>query len=485
MTRRRAFQSQLHFLVLAVAVVVAAAGCSRDAVTAPRQIVAASAVGAKSTNALAVTSASPAFGDVGTTIDVHVYGSGFTAGAQATWLLHGVADPAHVRTNGTTVLSSSEIVANITIASDATLDYWDIQVSLSNGKNGVGSDCFEVTSAQILGAGTLGGDVNMRTANDLGQAVGHFVGSPTTAFVYDDALGFVVLGSGYASGLDPIGNLVVGQDWNSDTAVAWVRQPDDSWPPERLPSLSGSVSSYAYFASRSSDGTLIAGGWDQLPGVKKNDPRINRPVLWRRLNGVWTAPQLLALPQTATGAQVRGVNGKGQAVGILDDNAGYGIVWENPSTFTVLNGTPSAINAAGTVIVGTGPNTTPAYWWRDPATGAWHAAATPLPTIAGSACTTGGARAINSAGVIVGDSCGSYNLQQTIYVRQATAWSLDLSGSVPVLVGSPVLLPGLGAKLSATISISSAAAISESTPFTATGGAVMDQTRLAVRWRLR
>lgn len=70
--------------------------CSRDEVTTPRAPSVTGVVYGKAPTSLAVTSASPAFGDQGTTVDVHVLGTGFTAGAQAAWLLHGVADPAHV-----------------------------------------------------------------------------------------------------------------------------------------------------------------------------------------------------------------------------------------------------------------------------------------------------------------------------------------------------------------------------------------------------
>lgn len=84
-----------------------------------------------------MTSTTSSFGDQGTTVDVHILG-GFTTGVQATWLLNGVAD-AHVHTNRTTFISSTKLVANITIASDATVAFWGVQVSLSNGKNGVGA----------------------------------------------------------------------------------------------------------------------------------------------------------------------------------------------------------------------------------------------------------------------------------------------------------------------------------------------------------
>src|SRR5689334_578550 len=72
---------------------------------------------------LTVTSTLPKSGDKGRTLDVHVYGGGFAAGAAATWALHGVADPTKVKTNSTTFVSSTELIANITIAPDATIDY--------------------------------------------------------------------------------------------------------------------------------------------------------------------------------------------------------------------------------------------------------------------------------------------------------------------------------------------------------------------------
>jgi hypothetical protein len=142
----------------------------------------------KSPTALAVTSTNPGFGDRGTTIDVHISGNGFTSGAQATWLLHGAADAAHVRTNSTTFVSSTELVANVTIASDAQLDFWDVQIALAGGKNGVGSELFEVTSAQILGSGTTGGDAYVYGMSEDRQVSG-YAGGGGTAFVFADDAG--------------------------------------------------------------------------------------------------------------------------------------------------------------------------------------------------------------------------------------------------------------------------------------------------------
>src|SRR5512146_242624 len=138
-TTLRSCASTLLFSAFFAAI---ATSCTRDGVDAPPSVSPGKSapLAARASTTLAVTSTNPSFGDQGTTVDVHVFGSGFTSGAKATWLLHGVADD-HVHTNSTTFVSSSELVANITIAGDATLDFWDVQVSLSSGKNGVGSEC--------------------------------------------------------------------------------------------------------------------------------------------------------------------------------------------------------------------------------------------------------------------------------------------------------------------------------------------------------
>ena len=96
-------------------------GCVADSLTTPRVPDGGAPAFARATAGPSVSSTLPRSGDKGQTLDVHVYGSGFSAGAIATWALHGAADPSKVRTNSTTVVSSTELIANITIASDATI----------------------------------------------------------------------------------------------------------------------------------------------------------------------------------------------------------------------------------------------------------------------------------------------------------------------------------------------------------------------------
>jgi len=469
-----AFPSR-HSTILSLVILVAAvASCSRDAIVVPSRIAgeAGPSMG-KSPNALAVTSTSPSFGDLGTTIDVHILGGGFTAGAQATWLLHGAADPGHVRTNSTTFVSATELVANITIASDAQLAFWDVQVALVGGKNGVGSECFEVTSAQVLSTTPL---QFVYGANNLLQVVGYY---GTDAFVIDEALRFVDLGSGQAWALDPDGSIAVGRDGDGQ-ATAWVRQLDGSWTAEGLPPAPNSVEQNATSAARTASGTLLVAGWDGTPGAKHAEA-FNRPVVWQRVGSSWSNPIVYAYPAGAQRASARAVNGLGEIAGNVDAS-GIGAVWDDPASPTRLDGLPNAINSSGTLIVGTrasGSASVPVYWWRNPATGLWNSTGVPLPMAPGAKCISGDARGLNDAGVIVGSSCNADGK------NQATVWLFDLSGTSPSLVGTPTLLPGLGAKNPTTTDVSSAAGVNQMSPYVVSGSARSGSQLLAVRWQLR
>jgi hypothetical protein len=80
-----------------------------------------------------------------TTLDVRVLGSGFDETAVVTFTLDGVPTDS-VRTISTTFVSSKEVIANITIATDAVVDLYDAEVFLSGpGKKGIGANLFAVT----------------------------------------------------------------------------------------------------------------------------------------------------------------------------------------------------------------------------------------------------------------------------------------------------------------------------------------------------
>jgi len=462
--------------LIPIAALVAAASCSHEPVAAPISADRGALFKATAPAGVTVTSTNPPFGDVGTTLDVHVFGSGFTSGAQATWLLHGVANPAKVHTNSTQFVSSSELVANVSVSTDADLAFWDVQVALLGGKNGVGSEVHEITAARILGTGTVAGDSYVYAMSDQQQVAGYSTGSGSIAFIYDDAFGMLSLGAGQAWGIDPLGGVVFGRDGNF-IATAWTRQVDNSFLAQPLPASASSLGGNATGASRADDGTLLVTGWETIPTGKRSNPEVNRPVLWRMTGTVWSPPTYLAMPTGATTSGGQDVNHLGQVVATVDGLTNLGAVWDDPAVPVRLDGAPSAINESGNLIVGS-RKSVPVYWWRTPA-GAWTTIGVPLPTIAGASCTSGGARDVNSAGVIVGVSCN------TSGKNQATEWKLDLSSGTPTLIGAPIALSGLGVKKTSTSELSSADAVTESAPYVASGTVLSTGSRLAVRWQLQ
>ena len=468
----------IPYLCALASIVITGVSCGRDALAPTRDIAPSSLSAAGKPAGVAVSSASPSFGDRGTTVDVHVFGTGFTSGAEATWLLHGAADPSHVHTNKTTVLSSTELVANITVAADAQLAFWDVQVALLGGKNGVGSELFEITSAQILGSGTPGGSINgVFKGNDLLQVVGSANGGKTgsVAWLYDEQLGMVNLGSGEARGIDPLGMAALGANGNS-AATVWMRQPDNSWHAQALPAVAGSVGGMVTSATRVAGSTLIGVGWQDLSGPRNTTQRI--PVAWQLgAGGAWSAPQLYVVPSSLSGTGLRAtdVNASGQTVGRNDSNGG--IVWETPTTYTVLDGNAVAINPSGTLIVGQRSGDGGAvFWWRDPGTHQWHLPAVAIPSVGGASCPRGVGRDVNDAGIIVGWSCSAASS------NTPTVWHLDLSVSPPVLAAPVVALPGLGVKND----IAAATTITNIAPYVVSGEvSISNSQRVAVRWRVQ
>jgi hypothetical protein len=93
-----------------------------------------------------VTSTSPSAAPQGTiNLDVTINGSGYKRGATAQWFITGTTNPGGVTVNSTSFRSSSQLIANITVATDATISGFDVQVT-SAGRTGKGTDLFAVTA---------------------------------------------------------------------------------------------------------------------------------------------------------------------------------------------------------------------------------------------------------------------------------------------------------------------------------------------------
>lgn len=93
-----------------------------------------------------VTAANPPSAEQGTlNLNVKVTGKGFKNSAQAKWFVTGTTNPGGVTVNSTTFVSSSELIANITVSDTAVISNFDIQVLNSDGRGGKGTELFAVT----------------------------------------------------------------------------------------------------------------------------------------------------------------------------------------------------------------------------------------------------------------------------------------------------------------------------------------------------
>ncbi|MEO8090393.1 MAG: hypothetical protein ABI703_08860 [Gemmatimonadales bacterium] len=148
--------------------------CDTDTPTAPQLGGPEAAAGGPGpTVRSTVPSASPR----DTSISVLVQGSGFDHGSRAVWALKGDTTVAttKVHVTSTTFVTSRELIADITIDADASLDLYDVQVLASNGKKGIGIELFEVTQ-NITTLPTLAGVGDGAIAiNDAGTIVGFAV----------------------------------------------------------------------------------------------------------------------------------------------------------------------------------------------------------------------------------------------------------------------------------------------------------------------
>jgi probable HAF family extracellular repeat protein len=109
-------------------------------------------------------------------LDVKVIGSGYDRASKAVWALNGDTALAttKVKTNSTRYVSSKQLIANITIAADASLDKYDVLVITSSGKKGIGIELFAVTPQLVdLGALPNGWPSFAYQANSAGIVVGY------------------------------------------------------------------------------------------------------------------------------------------------------------------------------------------------------------------------------------------------------------------------------------------------------------------------
>jgi len=105
-----------------------------------------------------VDSATPGAAPQGTiNLDVAISGNGFKKGATAQWFVSGTTNPGGIAVNSTAFKGSTQLTANISVASDAVISGFDIVVKNTDGRTGKGTDKFAVTvKGTPVGCTTIG-----------------------------------------------------------------------------------------------------------------------------------------------------------------------------------------------------------------------------------------------------------------------------------------------------------------------------------------
>ena len=160
----------------AVAAVALLSACTRDLPTSASDLSVrdgknTAGGGTSGTTGPVVSAASPNLSKRDTTINVRILGSGFDRTMTAKWGIAGVAT-SDVIVNSTRYVSTSELVANVTVTGNAELTKYDIIVtSTKTGKPGIGTEKFEVVIELPLPS--LGGTYSGASAiNDAGVIAG-------------------------------------------------------------------------------------------------------------------------------------------------------------------------------------------------------------------------------------------------------------------------------------------------------------------------
>ena len=343
------------------AIAVMALACTEPQGTEPDSFELASAK--PSSGDPTVAGADPAAAPQDTTLDVLVFGSNYDQGSRVDFARGGVVDP-KLKVNSTTFRSSRELVANVTVAPDAATVSYDIVVTKSTGKKGIGTERFAVLVPAEMLSTTDGSRAGPVSANGL-------------------VVGFIK--SSCAFGASP---------------VLW----DTAGQLTALPALPGTCGGMA--GDINSAGVAV--------GSAYTGSSLSHEVLWVPSGGSYQAVPLPPLPDGSR-AGASGINETGWVVGtntasVWSQATGWQIL-PRPSGATTCLG-QITINNLGAIVSGcTIAGQRQAVYWPSPG-----GAAVVLPLPAGGSAPT--AWDINDAGAIV----GSVLIGSRKAVRRAIRW---------------------------------------------------------------
>jgi len=204
---------------------------------------------ARSSGDPSVASADPNNAPQDTTLDVRVLGSAFDRGSTAEWAIAGVPS-AKVRTNSTRFVNSKELIANITIALDADTVLYDVIVTTTTGKKGIGTELFQVRAKGPPPENPKAifdypaDDASFKIRSDHRA---EYLSADGLRYVYEAGVcgvgaQFFAFGSGDAT-MDPDGATITGRDKKACGAARAVTiifdQPADGGPLTRDPVATG------------------------------------------------------------------------------------------------------------------------------------------------------------------------------------------------------------------------------------------------------
>ena len=405
-----------------------------------------------------------------TTLDIKVSGSGFDASADAAFLLNGQPDP-RVHTNSTRFVSSTALVANVSVAINAVPDQYGVQVALrSTGKKGIGTEL--LTVLPMIDLGTFGGTrASAGSVNDEGSVTGRAdtTGNLGRVFVWDARTG----------GLRNLGPLEAIAINNARTVVGlsltgvarWLYDSSsEQWSaPQAL--VGGNPS--AGVSDINQLGQIVGAADSIVPGVGGG------PALWQ------SPTQITPLDPTGRwpGGGAMAINNGGQVVGYgrrggvdtgwvwVPDvpNGSVGRIVVLPAFTSAPSYRAAGINDAGDIVgwAVDSRGTEYALLWRrntaqnDPTASNYYQ---PPVDLGASRGWTGRASDINNASVVVGRT------------RQSSRRPTDPFVWDPVN-GIRILPKPQGGDAYAT-------RLNESTPAIATGNASVNGEWHAIRWQL-
>jgi IPT/TIG domain. len=367
-----------------------------------------------------VTATNPSYGHDGQVGEsVTISGSGFAPGAQASWEQNGVTDP-NIQVTSTTYISSTQLVATITIAANATIGLYDVAVTNADRKKGIGYSLFEVTTATLLSGTETAYDVNSN-----GEIAGR-VGVPG-AYYYSPVSGLDTLGSpGRAYAISADGKTVAGGTTNNAlnaNAYVW-ENAGGLWQKTKLPKNPAACISTAMAIGSDINGAAAFVGGVENNGCYNQTNLHRQPKMWVPSGGTWIG---YVLPGGVnTDDMLDDVNGSGTAVGMSSNKAA---VWtpSGAGTWVLSSVGPNGsslhgINGAGTIAVGD-LNGIAEYWTNNGST--WSG-----PFALPGSCTS--AVSVDDAGEILANGCTNGSRQMPVVI------------SSPYGTGNVRFLSGLG-----------------------------------------